>query len=446
MVLPQKSISLLVLYSLLAGPAFAGTVRTAGAGTPLDPSAAPANVLLVSLDTLRADHLGTYGYRRKTSPEIDAIATRGVVFERAVAPAPGTPPSHMSLFTSTLSCIHGIDGSVRDRAVSDQLVLWPEILQDAGYATGAFTENGWVTPTFGFDRGFDVFVENTSPDLMAPTGQAEKTFSQAIDWIDRQDESPWFAFVHTYQVHDPYAPPPGMVEKVAPDHAGDRDSIDRANYDAEIFYTDGLLGDLVRRAEAASGDRPILVILFSDHGELFGEHGARKHSFWLYEELLHVPLIFYAPRLLEARRIDRRVALIDVLPTVLDLLGLAGLPQAQGRSLDPLLRGGSLTDTPIFAEMTVLGRIAAYSGNQKSTVDLKQRSADVVDLATDPSEDHPRKVDPLAGETLALVEHYERLCATPPSARRPGKELTPEVRRKLEALGYLETPPPPEAP
>ena len=106
MVLPQKSISLLVLSSLLAGPAFAGTVRTAGAGTPLDPSAAPANVLLVSLDTLRADHLGTYGYRRNTSPEIDAIATRGVVFERAVAPAPGTPPSHMSLFTSTLSLIH----------------------------------------------------------------------------------------------------------------------------------------------------------------------------------------------------------------------------------------------------------------------------------------------------------------------------------------------------
>lgn len=398
----------------------------------------PMNVLLVSLDTLRADHLGTYGYARKTSPAIDTLSSRGVVFERAVAPAPGTPPSHMTLFTSTLSCVHGVDGSVRDRAVPDDLVLWAEILRDAGYATGAFTENGWVTPAFGFDRGFDVFIENTSPNLMAPTGQAEKTFGEALEWVRGQGERPWFAFVHTYQVHDPYAPPDGLVEKVAPGHASDQDSVDRANYDAEIFYTDRLLGELVEGVEAAAGNRPVLVILFSDHGELFGEHGARRHSFWLYEELLHVPLIFYAPGRVEPRRIEERVALIDVLPTVLDVLGLEPIAQAQGRSLAPLLKGKALPEKPIFAEATALGRIAAYSGDRKSTVDLKARSALVVDLSADPKEENATTLSPLSGDTLALVEQYERLCAAAPKARAVQEELNPDVRRKLEALGYVE--------
>jgi len=318
------------------------------------------NVVLVSLDTLRADHLGTYGYAdRTTSPYLDRFARRSVVFESATSQAPRTIDSHMSLFTSVLPSTHKMLSA--EARLNPAFRTLTQELADDGFHTAAFTESGFLGHQYGFQRGFDSYWER---GLQPGTGgSVDHSFPSAADWIRRNFQKKFFLFVHTYQAHIPYCPRPPYRDLFLGSYTGPHASrcvskrmifdynakqirpepTDLAyivsKYDEEIRYLDEYVGRLLAALdETGIADRTIVVIL-SDHGEEFLEHmmiGKHAHAIWQPE--VHVPLIVRVPGT-DALRVPEPVSLIDVAPTLLDLLGLGIPDQYTGQSLAPLLRG-----------------------------------------------------------------------------------------------------------
>ena len=403
------------------------------------------NLLLISLDTLRPDHLGCYGYQRPTSPTIDSrLAAEGTLFEHAYSAFPGTHGSHMTLFTSLEPCVHGVPGEPGSigKARPDATTL-AEALRAQGYQTAAFHEDAFIMADTGFARGFGVFVENKTPNVRESTGQADVTFPSTLDWIRGHGDAPWFVFMHTYQVHHPYTPPPGYVERVAPGHGRDRDRAtrDAALYDGEIRYTDDLLGTFLTGLDEAGASEHTLVILVSDHGEQFGEHGIFGHGNSVLDDLLHVALIMRAPGLVRPGvRIDKRVGLIDVVPTALDLLGMPPIRWTQGRSLAPLLRGETLPPVTLWAELPIRQMIAAHQGDRKWIISRKTGRGELFDLVNDPHE----RVNLRAGEApdavAKLLDEWTATCAAPPrpDVGEKREEIDPAVQEKLKALGYTD--------
>ena len=419
-----------IVYPMWADP----TVVAPGATEPRE-----RNVLLVSLDTLRGDHLGFAGYPRPTSPVIDTeLAARGVAFLRAYSQFPGTEGSHMSLLTSLYPCVQrqGEPGATFAGAPRADAHLLSELLRAAGYATAAFTEDGWVTAANGFARGFGTFVEATSPIVDQPDGQADATFRRGLAWIRGHADAPWFVFLHTYQVHHPYTPPPGYVEKVVTGRKATDEDPDVALYDGEIRYTDELLGELLAALEPVAGKT--LVLLVSDHGDQFGEHGLHRHGNSLYDDLLHVALVMRAPGLLPAgRRIADEVGLVDVVPTVLALLGMPPPRWTHGRNLVPAFTAQPLPASPLYALLPLRNEIAVRKPPYKWIISERTGEFRVFDLGEDPLELHDvsGKVDPrTAAELLA---GYRATCTTPPPPSR-GDVVDPAVLEKLRALGYVD--------
>ncbi len=336
----------------------------------------PPNVLLLSIDTLRADHLSAYGYGRQTSPAIDDWARRSaVVFENAVAQAPWTLPSHVSLFTGQEAIRHGIN---HYGSAPPSLEMLAEILRRQGYATGAVTGGGYLRPQFGFAQGFDRF--RYWPKILADE-ELEQGTDQALSWLTAHRDRPFFLFFHTYEVHFPHRRREPYFSKLAdweslrqpltriqmrPNDpsddltwAGDRFVVRRPGskewaeglsdaeknlaasmYDSAIAYTDTQVARLFARLEELSLTDNTLVILTSDHGEALGEDGRAGHNY-LAEHNLMVPLIVGFPDGRGAgRRVESQVRSIDVLPTILDYLGLGASSRSDGRSLLPLVEGG----------------------------------------------------------------------------------------------------------
>lgn len=309
-----------------------------------------------------------------------------------------------------------------------------EILRARGYATAAFTEDAFLTAGSGFARGFATFVENKSPDTAQPTGFAAETFGQATRWIDAHAAEPWFVFVHTYQVHQPYNPPPGYEGWVAPTHGADRAAADAARYDGEIRYTDELLDRFLGDTRAA---RP-LVIVTSDYGEQFGERGLWGHANSLQNVLLRVPLILYRPGLVPSgRRITQPVGLIDLVPTMLDLLDVPVPSKVQGRSLVPLLHGDPLPDADLFALFPSKQQLAVLRQGRKWVIDLKTRRAECFELGLRGGEDS-RVPLPSEPTVEALLARYEPRCTAARSGAPAPEPLDPAVREKLRALGYAD--------
>ncbi len=427
------------------------------------PRAATArNVILVSLDTLRADHLGSYGYHHDTAPFIDATFARGgTLFEHCVAAATTTMASHMTMFTSVPPSVHGV-GLEAPVALPSSIAPLPELLQAAGFTTGAITEDGWVTIK-RFGRGFDTYQENTGPNLMEPTGQVDVTFGQAKDWLKSHRDERFFLFLHTYQVHYPYVPPQEYAALFAdpgttpPGFAGDA-----ANYDREIRFVDDTFRDLFETIRSLELDDETIIVVTSDHGEEFGEHGCQYHGPHLYEEVAHVPLMMWGPGIPAGRRIAEPVGLLDVLPTILDLAGVAIPAQAMGQSLVPALASGHAEanrrlSTEAWAMLNCGGHvykspgIAIRVGAQKISRYTRDGAVayELYDLAADPGERDDRQHEPGAGAAAlkSLVDGYQDDCRTRAAALRGqrGPESEPSdvpiderQREKLRALGYVE--------
>jgi len=332
------------------------------------------------LDTVRADHLSLYGYPRPTSPHLSQWARQGVVFENAIAPSSWTLPSHASMFTGLLPHQHGADWY---RPIDSNRWTLAEVLRARGYATAGFTSNYWYGEGgWGMDAGFEVYDDDTTSirhnvrcmflggSLLQPLyfhavrpdyferRDAHQVNRDVLDWFQSTPSRPYFLFINYYDAHDPYFPPAGfkrkfrtssanLVERTLPAFqtgdsprvsSQDRDSLVDA-YDECVAYLDGALDGLLNPLSHASGWENTIVIVTSDHGESFGEHGTFSHGLSLYREVLHVPLVIFGPHVPKGLRTPRLVATQDLFSTILEIAEKSG-SASYGRGLEKFWKAG----------------------------------------------------------------------------------------------------------
>ena len=402
------------------------------------------NFIFVSLDTLRADRMSAYGYARETTPRLDRrLGRNGVRFSHGIAPASSTAPSHMSLFTSTLPCTHGVLGLFAEEALPKPLRTLPEILSDNDYATLAVTENGYMGHSFGFTRGFDRFIEMRGEDL-ASAPLVDATFATAAQLLrSRPAGAPFLLLVHTYAVHAPYLPPQDAVRAIGAD-ASDSD-----RYDAEVLHLDAVLDRFLAEAEKSGALDETYVFLLSDHGEEFGEHGRHGHGFHLFEESVHIPLIVLGEDLAPQTH-EGPWGLIDVAPTVIELAGLPQWAQARGQSFARIL-GGEKNDRvgPLFGETAHQNQRMARRGDLKVVFDEESSKVRVYDLSTDPRESSPLEDDEARDAGRQLLADYAEHCAKTSAVLEIQADRTKALSdrwqswdreriEKLKALGYVD--------
>jgi arylsulfatase A-like enzyme len=467
------------------------------------------NVILISIDTLRADRLNAYGFNGGVvSRHIDTLAEDGILFERSITASPWTTPAQMSLFTSLNPSAHGITASFRDlredvRAgrhfitLSQSVVTLAEALAAEGMRTAAFTAGGTVDPRIGFGRGFDSY--DTS---MMKLGEHN---TPAIEgWLARNGQEPFFLFLHTFEVHAPYvrtrfldevlpadrAAPlkkaietlgrsVGTQEVMGPTfrrahrrfvrllrrHGAYNAQVCEALYLGGIQHTDQWIGSLMAELKRLGIYDDTLIVLTSDHGEEFSDHGATQfyntHGHSLYEELVHVPLIIKLPRQRCAgRRESRLTRLIDIMPTVLDLVGVEDPPpDMQGVSLRPLWEEED-SRPPAFAISEALAipaekksirtdryKLVVSIGPEtveeagRDPIPAQPEKLELFDLEADPREKVNLLVDPALPPSLDLAARLENQLRQSLAGRRSVPEettLDAETLERLQALGYLE--------
>jgi arylsulfatase A-like enzyme len=304
-----------------------------------EPAPAPSNFLLITVDTLRADHLGCYGYERDTSSHIDSLAREGIRFEEAFSPTSWTLPAVASLMTSMYPSVHGCIEV--NRRLAESVVTLAEVLKGQGFGTAGFVSHTLVSQKYGFAQGFDVFddtlASSVNPHLELSSHQLTE---KAIDWIAGRSQGRFFAWVHYFDPHFDYRPPPSH------DEFG---SFDVDRYDGEVRFTDEQIGRLLAKVEELGLSEETLVIFTADHGEEFRDHGGIHHTRTLFDEIVRVPLIIKIPGY-SAGVIGRPVQLMDVMPTALEALNLPVPPDLGARSVVPLIRGENMGERSIFGE------------------------------------------------------------------------------------------------
>jgi arylsulfatase A-like enzyme len=434
--------------------------------------ARPPNLVLISLDTLRARSVSAYGHTRRTTPALDRrLAARGALVRFAITPAPYTPPAHMTMLTGLEPCVHDVHGNL---ALSPEHVTIAEILRAKGYRTAAFTEDGLLLAGAGFDRGFDAYVENRSAAEDPALGR--DTFAAAEHWVERSSRPPFFLFIHTYQVHAPYAAPRGYGQLFGHGSRTSKRDVTETLYDREVRYTDDLLAGFLDTLARRDLGAHTIVVVTSDHGEGFGEHFWFGHGFDLHDEVLLVPLIIRAPGLVTPGTIvEKQVGLVDLAPTLLELVGAEPPSGIQGRSFAAELTGRGLAfdERPL---VSYLGDGSAYAIRTSGSKYIQRiRNGTIVgeryyDLTSDPEEtrnlagrsgaEAARARDDIGAsiaearrgieaaraaceswrrEHLAMQDPQDRAIRylTPRSAPR-GFVMREEVMRKLRPMGYLE--------
>ncbi len=389
------------------------------------------NVLLVTIDTLRADALGCYGRAGGTSPWIDRLAKAGVRFERAHAHNVLTLPSHTNILTGRYPFDHGVRENTGFR-VPERVDTLATLLKGRGYRTAAFVSGFPLDSRFGLDRGFDVY-EDSFADGQGATGfvlperGGAATVALAQAFIGAGGTAPWFAWVHLYDPHSPYRPPAAQAAAFPQDP-----------YLGEVAAADAALRPLLDPLLAAGEKGRTLVVLTADHGEGLGEHGERTHGFFAYETTLHVPLILFAPALLEPRVVGGSVRHVDLLPTVLHALDLPVPEDLPGRSLLPQAAGQAVPVSPSYFEalsgMLTRGWAPLVGVVDGSTKYIDLPLPELYDLDADPGELRNRvsRAPEALDRTVALLLRLRRQDPGP----KPQAESA-ETRERLAALGYL---------
>jgi arylsulfatase A-like enzyme/Flp pilus assembly protein TadD len=302
----------------------------------------PINVVVITLDTVRADHLHCYGYDKIKTPVIDALAQQGTLFERAVAQTPLTQPSHASIFTGTNPNVHNVRNT-GGFALQPSSITLATILQKHGWSTAAFISSSVLKKIFGFSQGFAVY-DDQMPETGKDNGQpvavrrAALTVDHALAWLDNQSTQPFFVWVHFYDAHQPYDPPQEFRKQYA------------NLYDAEIAYDDQQLGRLMDAVKKKSPAGKTLIVLLADHGESLGDHGEYEHGIFLYDSTVRIPWIMVGPGIPAGLRIQQQAREIDVLPTILDVLGAKASSIVQGTSMLPALSGKPVPSTYSYEE------------------------------------------------------------------------------------------------
>ena len=389
-----------------------------------------ANVLLVTIDTLRYDRVGILCDKYVKTPNLDALARRSAVFTRAYAHTPLTRPSHTNILTGATPLYHGVSDNPGFKLESRYLTL-AEMLKAANYKTGAFIGAFVLDARFGLNKGYDVYDDDMGPASVDESDAVERTadqvVQQAMDWISTQKQK-WFGWVHVFDPHDPYAPP----EPFRTEYRNDP-------YSGEVAFVDAQLGRLFDSLEKSGALAKTIIIITGDHGEAFGEKEELRHGFFAYNNTLHIPLILYVPGAAPVT-VAENAAHIDIFPTVCDLLGLPVPAQVQGESLLPLIAGKKRQKTLIYFEsmaphltMDAAPLSGFISGDLKF---IDQPTKEVYDLASDPGEDHnlaptadvPKLMDELEG----LKKELKGKGTT-----QDWKGKNPEIRPLLESLGYI---------
>jgi arylsulfatase A-like enzyme len=433
----------------------------AGAGTACRARPAIERVVLVSIDTLRPDHLGAYGYARPTSPVLDALAARGVLFEDASSPSPWTLPAHASLLTGLYPGRHGVKG--HDRYLPAAVPTLASLLGRAGWTTAAVVNSHNLGPRFGLDRGFQQFLY--VEEVAAQRAPTTRLVDQALAWLRRHRDRPFFLFLHSYDVHSDYASLPEHERAFASPYDGPADGTtaqliafregrvrlsarDAPHlvdlYDAGIRQMDAELGRLLSALSAEGLAEGTLLVVTSDHGEEFFEHGGVLHGCTQYEEVVRVPLVVSGPGVAAGRRVAVPASLLDVMPTVLGRLGVAFPPGLDGEDLGGLLSGGA---RPGLAERVLFGEAdhhnvehditrAARRASWKLHFNRLSGEAALFDLRSDPGE--RTDLAPARPEVAReLRSRLDRFLLVQPAAPPPAVTLSPQEVEKLRSLGYV---------
>lgn len=386
------------------------------------------NVLLVTIDTLRADRVGAYGNRLGLTPTVDRLAAQGLRFTTAYAHVPMTLPSHATLLTGQYPFTNG----VRDNgafALAKNTPTLANALRAAGYRTAAFVGSFVLDARFGLAAGFDLYddrVRGNSANLEVVQRSADEVLSPASDWI-MKGPAPYFAWVHLYDPHEPYDPPEPYRSRYASDL-----------YAGEVAYADAALGTALDRLQRAGMLDRTLIIVASDHGESLGEHGERTHGLFAYDSTLRVPLVFWAAPAVEAAAVDFPARLVDVAPTVLDLIGAPPLATSDGRSLRPFLGHARLFDrAPSYFEAlnaSLTRHWAPLKGlvlDQLKVIDLP--IPELYDVASDPGE--TRNLYPSSRERARPLEAL--LDAMGGGATPAPATVDADAEARLRSLGYV---------
>jgi choline-sulfatase len=397
----------------------------------------PLNIVLVTIDTLRADRLGCYGNTNVETPNLDEVAAKGVLFENAVAQTPLTPPSHASMFTGKYPHVHGVRGT-GGFILDPQHVTLAEILHEKGWQTAAFVGAPVLKRMFGLNQGFDVYDDRMpEPDpkrstLENPSLRAGVVVDRAIGWLNKRSVSaPFFLWVHVYDPHAPFEPPPPFDRK----YAG-------RPYDGEVAYTDRELGRLFGFIEKELPAEKTILLVLSDHGESLGEHGEYSHGVFLYDSTLRIPWLMVAPGLPVGRRVRNQARTIDLLPTVLSLVDGEIPAASQGVNLLPTIQDQPVGTTLSYGETlypkTNMGWAELRSMRTPQWKYIRAPRPELYDLQSDPQErtnviqKHPQEARQLESE-LAM------LTATGPGKppEQVGlKAMSSETERQLRSLGY----------
>jgi len=476
-----------------------GAPAAAPASGPADSVTAGAerpNVVFILIDTLRADHLGAYGYARPTSPVLDAFAAEGVLFEQAFSQSSWTKPATASLLTSRYPSQHQC--FLEKQRLPESETTLPQYLQRAGYTTAMLSGNPWVTPDYGFDRGTDYFFSAYDERFARVTlyMMALKRLSKLVDaqarpynrlkllvqgemsseerdqvltkeafrWLDANEQEPFFLYLHYMSPHHPYegAPP---YDKFVPDPSlkpvtyyptksyyffeeGEQlpdaqlnDMV--ARYDGDILHVDGLVGKLLEKLRQLNLLDDTVVVVTSDHGEEFFDHRNWGHGQSIYNELIHVPLIIRFPKHFPAgRRVNEPVQTIDVLPTLLELAG-APLPDGiAGKTLLPVLRGDDATPREAYSELLYRygDSRSLVRGGQKlmRTKKGEEMREEVFDLGADPREQRAAAVDGDGGAALqSRLTEVQTWAEKHKTGETADAAISDEQKDRLKALGYM---------
>jgi arylsulfatase A-like enzyme/tetratricopeptide (TPR) repeat protein len=313
--------------------AFSGATVSVHAFSESNEAVRP-DILVVTIDTLRADHVGAYGYSGVDTSNLDKLASSGVLFENAVSQVPLTPPSHACMFTGTYPTVH----EVRDTGgfvLSQSRLTLAEVLREHGWATAAFVGSAVLSRAFGLNQGFDTYDDKIheaagrSVSLEFPYRRAGEVIDRALSWIEGQSgQHPYFLWVHLFDPHTPYSPPEPFARRFS------------NPYDGEISYADSELGRLFSAVRKRSESRPVIQVVLSDHGEGLSDHGEFSHGVFLYDSTLRIPLIMTGPGIPAGLKVSQQARTIDLMPTLLTILGIEVPKQCQGVSLTPVFSGG----------------------------------------------------------------------------------------------------------
>jgi arylsulfatase A-like enzyme/tetratricopeptide (TPR) repeat protein len=427
-------LALAALLLLAAWTIFVGPIG----GFRLLRSRSPRNLLLITLDTVRADRLGCYHYAAAQTPQIDRLAASGLRFEQATTTVPLTLPAHSSLMTGTFPGWHGVKDNGGFYLDDDQLTL-AEVLRDRGFRTGGFIGAFVLDRRWGIAQGFDRYFDEFDLDRFANAAAMDMiqrpgsdVVDHALEWLRADSTRPFFAWAHLYDAHTPYEAPEEFQKRFPRTRDG--------AYDAEIASVDTQVGRLVEALRADGRLDDTLVVVVADHGEMLGEHGELTHGFFIYEAATHIPLIISGPGV-PAGVVPDQVRIVDVMPTALSLLGIPIPKQVQGSDVMPLARGRHLG---LVAHAESWYPRYHYGWSELRSIQdgrfklIRAPRPELYDLATDPHEERNRSSESVSRMDVfgRALDEFEVHTARAGAQRAP-RAVDSEAEERLAALGYV---------